>query len=99
MNGVLIMSGPNVRRGMNNFDAQIMDIAPTVLYLLNEPIPQDMDGGVLLAPLSAEYIKDHPAQARWERPSAARQKQSPADSTETVNKFVEEQLKAIGYVQ
>jgi predicted AlkP superfamily phosphohydrolase/phosphomutase len=99
LNGILIMAGSNVRRGANNFDAQIFDIAPTVLYLMNEPIPNEMDGKILKAPISQDYLASHALDARWTRPIKVRQMEGLADSTEAINRYIEEQLRAIGYVQ
>jgi hypothetical protein len=99
MNGVLIMAGANVRRGVNNYTAHITDIAPTVLYLLEEPVPSDMDGAVLAAPIDPVYAQQHPLDARWDRPGGTTAAQSLADTTGAVNTFIEEQLRAIGYVQ
>ena len=99
MNGVLVMAGSRIRRGINNYDANIMDIAPTVLYLLEEPIPLDMDGAALLAPIDPSYVRQHPLDARWDRPSGSTAIQSLADTSEAVDAFIEEQLRAIGYVQ
>jgi predicted AlkP superfamily phosphohydrolase/phosphomutase len=99
MNGVLVMTGPLVRRGINNYDANIMDIAPTVLYLLEEPIPSNMDGVVLSAPIDPGYVRQHPLEARWDRPSGSAALRSLADTSEATNAFIEEQLRAIGYVQ
>jgi predicted AlkP superfamily phosphohydrolase/phosphomutase len=98
LNGVLIMAGNSVSQGVNNFDAHIMDIAPTVLYLLSEPIPEDMDGRALTAPLSGEYVRHHPLQTS--HPSSGREHRlrDLADSTKAIDRLVEEQLKAIGYV-
>ncbi len=99
LNGILIMTGANVRGATNNFDANIADIAPTILYLLGEPIPQEMDGKILNAPLSQEYVSSHALDARWARTSTPRVMKSLADSTGAINKLIEEQLRAIGYVQ
>lgn len=99
MNGVLMMAGANIRRGVNNFDAQITDITPTILYLLGEPVPQDMDGGILDAPISREYVANRPLDARWARSGRSRQIVGLSDTTEAINQFIEEQLRAIGYVQ
>lgn len=41
--GVWILSGPDVIPGKNR-DANIVDLAPTLLHLLNVPIPDDIDG-------------------------------------------------------
>lgn len=47
LNGLLLAYGDHIRRdGITG--AQIMDLAPTILYLLDLPIPEDMDGKVLL---------------------------------------------------
>jgi arylsulfatase A-like enzyme len=99
MNGVLILAGNNVRTRINNFDAQINDITPTILYLLGEPTPQEMDGKILTAPISEQYVQSHPLDARWARTSKPLEGQGLADSAEVINAFIEEQLKAIGYVQ
>jgi predicted AlkP superfamily phosphohydrolase/phosphomutase len=99
LNGALIMAGTNVQKGINNFDAHIFDIAPTVLYLLGEPVPQEMDGNILAAPISEEYLENHALATRWTRPSKRREMKALSDSTEAINKFIEEQLRAIGYVQ
>jgi arylsulfatase A-like enzyme len=99
MNGVLMMTGANVRKGMNNFDAQIMDIAPTVLYLLGEPIPEDMDGAILDQPIAEPYKQHHPLDARQDRAAGSQTTRAAIDSSEAINEFIEEQLRAIGYVQ
>jgi len=47
MHGALIAHGPQVRVGARVQGARIVDLAPTALYLLGCPIPDDMDGRVL----------------------------------------------------
>jgi predicted AlkP superfamily phosphohydrolase/phosphomutase len=47
MNGVLIMHGPDVKAGGRIGGAAIVDLAPTILYLLGVPVPEEMDGRVL----------------------------------------------------
>lgn len=52
-NGILMMQG----RGVIHRDlgqASLMDIAPTVLHLLNVPVPKEMDGKVLLEALTSD---------------------------------------------
>jgi len=51
-NGILIMQGNGVKPG-DLGNASLMDIAPTVLHLLGVPVPDDMDGQVLLNALDA----------------------------------------------
>jgi predicted AlkP superfamily phosphohydrolase/phosphomutase len=99
MNGVLIMAGANIRPGANNFPAHIMDIAPTVLYLLSEPAPEIMDGKILKEPIASTYIAEHPVDVHWTRTSRPRSLEQLSDTTRAVNRYIEEQLRAIGYVQ
>lgn len=46
--GILLAMGPGLKRGAVVEGAEISDIAPTALYLLDLPIPGGMDGKVLL---------------------------------------------------
>jgi len=45
-NGILIIKGQNVKRN-HNLDANLFDIFPTILSLLNIPIPEDIDGKLI----------------------------------------------------
>jgi len=47
VNGFMLLSGKTIRANQQLDDAHIMDVAPTILHLLNEPIPDVMDGKVL----------------------------------------------------
>jgi len=45
--GIMVAHGPGIRPGVTVDGARIFDLAPTILQLLGEPIPDDMDGRVL----------------------------------------------------
>jgi predicted AlkP superfamily phosphohydrolase/phosphomutase len=47
VHGILFARGPHIRRGARVEDANLVDIAPTVLYAMDEPVPRDMDGRVV----------------------------------------------------
>jgi len=47
MDGVFIACGTDMNRGAEIESASIMDVAPTILHLLNCPAPNDVDGKVL----------------------------------------------------
>jgi predicted AlkP superfamily phosphohydrolase/phosphomutase len=51
--GFLIASGKNICKGKTIDGGHIMDIAPTILYLMGQPVPRDLDGKVL-----ADIVKD-----------------------------------------
>jgi predicted AlkP superfamily phosphohydrolase/phosphomutase len=58
--GILIARGPCVRSGQRGQAADIVDIAPTVLYLMGEPIPRAMEGRVLAEFLDPESYASRP---------------------------------------
>lgn len=46
--GVLVMSGPGIKKGQAIYGASLLDITPTALTLLGVPVGADMDGRVLV---------------------------------------------------
>ena len=45
--GIFVAQGPAFREGVEIEDAHIMDVCPTILHLLNVPVPEDLDGQLL----------------------------------------------------
>lgn len=62
--GIVIMRAEEVRGGFDLGEAHIRDIAPTALYLLDCPVPDDMDGRVLEEAFADEMIEKRPIRAR-----------------------------------
>lgn len=60
LNGILLMKGPGIRRGIYLKNANIMDLAPTILHVLGLPVPTDMDGRVLDEALTASHLRSNP---------------------------------------
>jgi predicted AlkP superfamily phosphohydrolase/phosphomutase len=58
--GIFIAKGNDVKRTMQINGAELIDLAPTILYLLNIPIPADMDGKVLTQIFEEGHISSHP---------------------------------------
>ncbi len=46
--GIFIACGPDIKQGIEIEDARIYDIAPTLLHMLHQPVPLDMDGRTLI---------------------------------------------------
>jgi len=57
--GILIAAGAGIRSGSRG-EAEIADVAPTVLYLLGLPVPAEMDGRVLEEILLSEWLEVRP---------------------------------------
>ncbi|NWF52700.1 MAG: alkaline phosphatase family protein, partial [Nitrospirae bacterium] len=70
MNGIFIIEGEGIKEHFRIEGAHIIDIAPTVLYLLGLPIPNDIDGRVITSCFKEEYLKENAIQ-RSEHPSSS----------------------------
>jgi len=60
MEGLLMMKGKAIQRGIPLEGAQIIDLAPSILYLLNLPIPNGMDGKVLEKAFLDRALQEEP---------------------------------------
>jgi len=47
MNGILIVIGPDIKQGEEIKNTEIIDLTPTIIHIMNIPVPKDMDGRVL----------------------------------------------------
>ena len=59
--GILLLHGGPVRAGRLPKDAGVLDVYPTLLYLLGIAVPADADGNVLAAALDPVFVSSHPA--------------------------------------
>ena len=64
--GILVLHGPDVRRGVTLPTVAIEDVAPTVLYLLGLPTDAEMDGRVLTEAFEPGRIARDPVVVRDE---------------------------------
>ena len=93
--GILLLHGPDVRRGETLSLAAIEDVAPTVLYLLGLPVDTDMDGRVLTEALDPERLAREPiaeTDTPYELPESAFQYSSDDE------KRIQDMLEGLGYV-
>ena len=60
MNGVFLAWGPHVRRSERLEGAAMIDVAPTVLYTLGLPVPDNMEGRVLAEVLEPGLVAARP---------------------------------------
>ncbi|MFT5042019.1 MAG: putative AlkP superfamily phosphohydrolase/phosphomutase [Hyphomicrobiaceae bacterium] len=58
--GLLFLNGKGVRAGVPTDGAAIVDLAPTILWLLGASVPTDMDGRVLTELFEDEFVATHP---------------------------------------
>jgi predicted AlkP superfamily phosphohydrolase/phosphomutase len=94
LDGILMAKGPAVRKHDRLCWARLIDVAPTILYLLGLVISSDMDGTVMSQILEPEYTEKH-AIAVAESSGVVQELQqiTPEDQ-----KQMAEKLKDLGYL-
>ncbi len=64
MNGLYVATGPNIRPGRRSADGErlysLMDVVPTVLYAMGEPIPEGLDGEIMRGIFQPSFMQDNP---------------------------------------
>ena len=58
--GVLVMSGEGIRPGARSSDASVLDVMPTLLYLMGLPVARDMEGRVLTELVDPDFARENP---------------------------------------
>jgi predicted AlkP superfamily phosphohydrolase/phosphomutase len=58
--GYFLAVGPGIRPGATLQGASVLDVAPTILYLMGMPVARDMDGRVLTEMLDEEFARSNP---------------------------------------
>jgi predicted AlkP superfamily phosphohydrolase/phosphomutase len=102
-NGILIMRGPGIVPGTVIEGAELLDMPPTILHLLGEPVPTIMDGKVLTQAFSPDALAAHPpvvGEGEW-MASVFRPPSSVSSGegySEEEAHLVEERLRGLGYL-
>ena len=96
-NGFIVIGGKAVRKHIM-IRANVIDVTPTLLYLMGVPIAQDMDGSVMLEAFDPAYIAKHPVlvTGTYETPGQNEKKEEVVDQRRDEQEM--EELKALGYV-
>jgi predicted AlkP superfamily phosphohydrolase/phosphomutase len=95
--GILIASGKGIKTNFNIKGATLVDIAPTALYLLNLPIPIDMDGNVLTTMFREDWMKRHPIRHKEKESKDSSPETKTELSTEEME-MVKKRLRSLGYL-
>lgn len=95
-NGILIISGSRVKKNYELINSSIIDVTPTILYLLGLPIPKDISGRVIQEAINNDYLRNHaPLYKSIETDSeTAMEKDYSDDEADKIKK----KLKAMGYI-
>ncbi len=96
MNGLFILSGEGVKRGVALDGLKITDVAPTILYSMGLPVPDAMDGRVLLEGFEEGYVSDYPARYAPEAAAADGDDRGLYDAAEAQK--IKSMLRGLGYM-
>ncbi len=94
--GILIAHGQPFKKGATIQNAQLIDMAPTLLYLLNQPVPEDMDGKVLRDLFQPAFLSENAVRSTRETDFESN---GSASYSEEEAAIVEERLAALGYIE
>lgn len=89
--GMFLLHGPSVTPGQT-LEADILDLAPTFLWLLDQPVPSNMDGRVL----TECFTVDHPVRkvkAETEEPTTS------GGLTDEDEEAIKDTLRGLGYIE
>jgi predicted AlkP superfamily phosphohydrolase/phosphomutase len=93
LHGVFILHGPQIKP-RPEVDAHITDLAPTILQILGEPLPSDMDGRVL-SELLDESLEAPTRRVGDLQPVGAAASAMSADDDASLR----ERLRSLGYIE
>ena len=93
--GFVVVSGGPVVRARADAPLALVDIAPSILYLLGFPVSAEMDGAVALDAFDPAYVKIHPVRTveTFGRLEVKRSREY------SVDRQLVERLKSLGYLQ
>jgi predicted AlkP superfamily phosphohydrolase/phosphomutase len=95
LKGIFIAQGPMIKN-INSFKvARIIDLAPTILYLMGEKVKQDMDGRVLREIVEENFLARYPIQ--YDYLELENEVQVPGYS-EQEERYIKDKLQGLGYI-
>ncbi|MCK4597442.1 hypothetical protein KAU04_05355, partial [bacterium] len=96
-NGIFIARGSEIQQGRQIQGANIADIAPTVLYSMGLPVPDDMDGKVLREIFSEELLQRNPVE--YVKADLDQEGDQEETYSEEESQKIKERLRSLGYIE
>lgn len=97
--GVIIIAGRNIKKGVGITDATLLDITPTILYLMGLPVAKDMDGKVLTQAIEPSFLEKNPIRYIDSYDKKETIQIPKKEEITPYDKELLEKLKALGYIQ
>jgi predicted AlkP superfamily phosphohydrolase/phosphomutase len=97
--GILLATGPHFIGPGEVKEAGILDLAPTVLYLLGLPIPPEMDGHVLTQLFPDDYLSRHPIRYGYHGGMGLEPEELQRDYSAAEEEAIRARLQGLGYIE
>jgi len=98
LDGIFLARGGPIRPGQWRSDLRIVDVAPSLLYLLGEAIPEDMDGRLPTAMLDEGYLAKNPP--RYTRVESTGKPPTDAPRPpDAEDEALRDRLRSLGYIE
>jgi predicted AlkP superfamily phosphohydrolase/phosphomutase len=94
--GIFLIRGEGVKKGVEIKSSRIIDIAPTLLYLQGTPIPRGMEGHLLKEAFDTAHLSENASQYD---DRDMRRESGYIDFSEEGKEEILKKLKALGYVE
>jgi len=99
--GIFMAIGPGIRKGISlSKELSIMDVTPTLLYMLGLSVPEDLEGRTPEEIFEPDWIESHPIQIGEPTlpPQVDEQRGEPEEMDAEGKAKILARLKALGYV-
>jgi predicted AlkP superfamily phosphohydrolase/phosphomutase len=94
--GIVVLFGPAVAEGAP-VQGELVDVAPTMLYLLGEAIPADLEGRILVEALRPELLDERPPAYDDSAPAEFAPERAELEAEGAAE--VERRLRGLGYLE
>ena len=95
LEGIVALVGRGIRSGARIEGARLVDVLPTLLVLLDQPVSQGLEGRPLLSALDPAFVDAHPVRTVNDYGLTAA---APGPDASDLDRNVLERLRSLGYI-
>lgn len=97
--GIFAAKGPGIQRGLDAGELSILDVAPTVLYSLGLPVPQEIEGHAAEKIFEQEALRQRPVQKKATALKAQTESYTQTQLQPEDEQVMLERLRDLGYIE